>query len=113
VAEKEIVPTEKDADVEATELLAFMEAQTKRLNKAGPEELSLVKLARAVAAVADLADEDAPDSDSAVFLTAWKRTDTCHHFWGPTVGSERFCTKCQIPMRSVPEEAAGAPRRRS
>jgi len=103
-----------DSEVEATKLLAFIEAQTKRLKKADPEELSPLKLSRAVAAMADMTDESPPDAGSVAFLTAWKRTDQCHHFWGPTVGHDRFCTKCQVPQSAVaPDEDAGPPRRRS
>jgi len=98
----------------AKTLLAFIEAQSKRLKKTEPEEISELKLSRAVAAMADLTDEAAPDDASAVFLTAWKRTDQCHHFWGPTVGNARFCTKCQMPRGAVaPDEDAGPNRRRS
>ncbi|HXQ75249.1 MAG TPA: hypothetical protein VN791_02040 [Acidimicrobiales bacterium] len=95
-------------------LLAFIEAQGKRLKKTDLEELSPLKLNRAAAAMADVTDEPAPDSGSAVFLTAWKRTDQCHHFWGPTVGQERFCTKCQVPRSALaPDEDAGPTHRRS
>jgi hypothetical protein len=98
----------------ARSLLTFIEAQTKRLKKTEPEEISELKLSRAVAAMADLTDEAAPDDSSAVFLTAWKRTDQCHHFWGPTVGNDRFCTKCQVPRGAVaPDEDANPIRRRS
>jgi hypothetical protein len=103
-----------DSEVEPAKLLAFIEAQIKRLKKTDPEELSRLKLSRAVAALADMTDEDAPDPASAVFLTAWKRTDQCHHFWGPTVGHERFCTKCQVPRTAVTaDEDTGPARRRS
>jgi hypothetical protein len=103
---------EGDIDGETTKLVAFIEAQTKRLKKIDPAELSALKLNRAAAALADMTDETAPDAGSAVFLTAWKRADTCHHFWGPTVGQERFCTKCQIPHSAdAPDDGAGAPRR--
>jgi len=101
-------------DMDAAKLLAFIEVQTKRLKKTDLEELSPLKLSRAVAAVADMTDEAAPDAGSAVFLTAWKRTDQCHHFWGPTVGQERFCTKCQVPRSaSAPEDDTGPARRRT
>lgn len=86
-----------ESDEETTKVLAFIEAQLKRLKKVDPTEIPTLKLNRAAAAVADLADEAAPDAGSAVFLTAWQRAEHCHHFWGPTVGQERFCTKCQIP----------------
>ena len=95
-------------EVDRASLLAFIEAQSKRLKKSDLDELSGLKLSRAVAAMADITDEAAPDPASAVFLTAWKRTDQCHHFWGPTVGNERFCTKCQVPRRDVnPDDEAG------
>ena len=90
-----------ETEEEAKTLLAFIEAQSKRLKKTEPEEISDLKLSRAVAAMADLTDEAAPDDASAVFLAAWKRTDQCHHFWGPTVGKDRFCTKCQVPRSAV------------
>jgi hypothetical protein len=94
-------------------LLAFIEAQTKRLKKADPETLSDLKLSRAAAAMADVTDEESPDAGSAVFLSAWRRADQCHHFWGPTVGQERFCTKCQLPRSAhTPDEDAGPTRRR-
>jgi hypothetical protein len=103
-----------DSDGDATELLAFIEAQTKRLKKSDIDELSPLKLSRAVAAMADVTDQDAPDADSEVFLTAWKRSAQCHHFWGPTVGQERFCTKCQMPRSAAtPEEGAKPARRRT
>ena len=103
---------EDDKDGETTKLLAFIEAQTKRLKKADPAELSALKLSRAAAALADMTDETAPDAGSAVFLTAWKRADTCHHFWGPTVGQERFCTKCQLPHSAqAADDDAGTARR--
>jgi hypothetical protein len=98
---------------ERASLLAFIEAQTKRLKKADPDALSDLKLSRAAAALADATDQEAPDAASAVFLGAWRRADQCHHFWGPTVGQERFCTKCQIPeSASTPEEETGPTRRR-
>ncbi len=101
-------------DVDAAKLLAFIEAQTKRLKKTDLEELSPLKLSRAVAAMADMSDEAAPDSGSAVFLTAWRRTEQCHHFWGPTVGQERFCTKCQVPRSALaPDDDTGTARRRN
>jgi hypothetical protein len=101
-------------EVDRSSLLAFIEAQSKRLKKTDRDELSPLKLSRAVAAMADMTDEAAPDPASAVFLTAWKRADQCHHFWGPTVGQERFCTKCQIPRSAVaPDDAAGPSHRRS
>jgi hypothetical protein len=103
-----------DNEVEPAQLLAFIEAQTKSLKKTGLEEVPALKLSRAVAAVADLTDEAAPDPSSAVFLAAWKRTAQCHHFWGPTVGQERFCTKCQVPRSAVAaDEDPGPTRRRS
>ncbi|HUZ21902.1 MAG TPA: hypothetical protein VNC61_10600 [Acidimicrobiales bacterium] len=99
---------------DATAPLAFIEAQTKRLKKMDLEEVSELKLSRAVAAMADLTDEAAPDPGSGIFVTAWKRTDQCHHFWGPTVGQERFCTKCQVPRSAVTFEAdTSRPGRRS
>jgi hypothetical protein len=101
-----------DSESEVTTLLAFIEAQTKRLKKADPEELSGLKLSRAVAALADLTDETPPDAASTAFLTAWKRTDQCHHFWGPTVGQERFCTKCQVPRHAVAADEDSPPVRR-
>lgn len=100
-------------DLDRASLLAFIEAQTKLLKKADLEELSPVKLSRAVAALADLTDETPTDSGSTVFLTTWKRAEQCHHFWGPTVGQERFCTKCQLPRSALaPDENASTPRRR-
>jgi hypothetical protein len=103
-----------ESDVDTAKLLAFIEAQTKCLKKSGLEDVPPMKLARAVAAMADLTDEAAPDPASTVFLSAWKRADQCHHFWGPTVGQERFCTKCQTPRSAVDAvEEAGPPRRRS
>jgi hypothetical protein len=101
---------EDDGD-RATQV-AFIEAQTKRLKKADLEELSPLKLSRAVAALADITDQDAPDEGSTVFLAAWKRTDQCHHFWGPTVGQDRFCTKCQVPRSAVADGEDGTPTRR-
>ncbi len=103
-----------DSDVETTALVAFIEAQTKRLKKTGAEDLSPLKLSRAAAAMADVTDETPPDATSALFLGAWKRTEHCHHFWGPTVGQERFCTKCQVPRSATtPEPDTAPPRRRS
>jgi hypothetical protein len=103
-----------DPEVDRAKLLAFIEAQTKRLKKADLDELSPLKLSRAVAAMADITDEAPPDPASTVFLTAWKRTDQCHHFWGPTVGQERFCTKCQVPRGAVDaDDVAGPTHRRS
>jgi hypothetical protein len=102
-----------DSTGDETTPLAFIEAQTKRLKKMDLEEVPELKLTRAVAAMADLTDETPPDPGSAAFVTAWKRTDQCHHFWGPTVGQERFCTKCQVPRSSVAVEAATRPGRRS
>jgi hypothetical protein len=103
-----------DGDVDRAALLTFIEAQTKALKKKDLEELPTLKLNRAVAALADLVDQAPPDGGSSVFLTAWKRTDQCHHFWGPTVGQERFCTKCQVPRSSLaPDEDAGPTRRRT
>ncbi len=93
-------------------LLAFIEAQTKRLKKADPDALSDLKVSRAAAAMADVTDEEAPDTASAVFLGAWRRADQCHHFWGPTVGQERFCTKCQIPRSAYTPDEDGSPSRR-
>jgi hypothetical protein len=95
-------------------LLAFIETQNLHLKTTDADEISPMKLARAVAAMADLTGEPAPDEDSAVFLGAWKRSDQCHHFWGPTVGADRFCTKCQTPRRAATEEKdSSVPRRRS
>jgi hypothetical protein len=103
-----------DGEVDRASLLAFIEAQTKRLKKMDLEELSALKLSRAVAAMSDVTDEAPPDPASTAFVTAWKRTDQCHHFWGPTVGQERFCTKCQVPRRAVtPDEDTSPTRRRS
>jgi len=85
--------------------VAFIDAQAKRLKKLAADELPALKLSRAVAALADLTDQAPPDDTGAEFLTAWKRTDTCHHLWGPTVGRERFCTKCQAPRRAVAEDS--------
>jgi hypothetical protein len=103
-----------DSEVEPAELVAFIEAQTKRLKKMDIEELSALKLSRAVAALADMTDEEAPDAASASYLAAWKRAPQCHHFWGPPVGQDRFCTKCQIPRRAVtPEDEPSPTRRRS
>jgi hypothetical protein len=112
VGERKSVMAETEEETKTR--LAFIEAQSKRLKKTGPEEISQLKLSRAVAAMADLTDEAAPDDASAVFLAAWKRTDQCHHFWGPTVGNARFCTKCQVPRSAVaPDEDASPSRRRS
>ena len=98
---------------ERASLLAFIEAQTKRLKKADPDALSDLKLSRAAAALADVTDAEAPDPTSAVFLGAWRRADQCHHFWGPTVGQERFCTKCQLPRSAAsPDEDTSPSRRR-
>jgi hypothetical protein len=104
-----------DSEVEPAKLVAFIEAQTKRLKKIDIEELSALKLSRAVAAMADMTDEEeAPDATSASYLAAWKRAPQCHHFWGPAVGQDRFCTKCQIPRRAVtPEDKPSSSRRRS
>ncbi len=103
-----------DGEVDRASLLAFIEAQTKRLKKMDLEELSALKLSRAVAAMSDVTDAAPPDPTSTVFVTAWKRTDQCHHFWGPTVGQERFCTKCQVPRSAVaPDEDTAPTRRRS
>jgi hypothetical protein len=93
-----------DSDGETATPLAFIEAQTKALKKMDLDEISPLKLSRAVAAMADLTDVAPPDAESGVFVTAWKRTEQCHHFWGPTVGQERFCTKCQIPRSAVTVE---------
>jgi hypothetical protein len=93
-----------DSDGDTAARLAFIETQTKRLKKMDLEEVSELKLSRAVAAMADLTDEAPPDAGSGVFVTAWKRTEQCHHFWGPTVGQERFCTKCQLPRSAVAVE---------
>jgi hypothetical protein len=101
-----------DSEVEPAKLLAFIEAQTKSLKKTDLEELSALKLSRAVAAMADMTDEAPPDTASAVFLSAWKRTAQCHHFWGPTVGQERFCTKCQVPRSAVAADDDPVPTRR-
>jgi hypothetical protein len=99
---------------DARTLLAFIEAQAESLKKAALDEIPLLKLSRAAAAVADVTEQDAPDAGSAAFLMAWKRTDHCNHFWGPTVGQERFCTKCQVPQSALDSVAdAGPPRRRS
>lgn len=101
-------------DLDRASLLAFIEGQTKKLKKADLEELSPVKLHRAVAALADLTDETPPDTGSTVFVSAWKRADQCHHFWGPTVGQERFCTKCQLPRHALaPDEDVSPTRRRT
>jgi hypothetical protein len=97
----------------AGEGLAFIEAQTKRLKKLDPEELSPVKVSRAVAALADLTGEEPADELATAFLAAWKRTEGCHHFWGPTVGRERFCTKCQLPRGAASGEEPPRARRRS
>jgi hypothetical protein len=106
--------TVADSDDETTKLLAFIDAQTKRLKKMDADDISQLKLSRAVAAMADLTDESAPDADSGTFLTAWKRSPQCHHFWGPTVGQDRFCTKCQMPRRAAaPEELANPAQRRT
>jgi hypothetical protein len=103
-----------DNGEDAATPLAFIEAQMKRLKKMDLEEVSELKLSRAVAAMADLTDEAPPDPGSAAFVTAWKRTEQCHHYWGPTVGQERFCTKCQAPRGAVAVEADTArPGRRS
>jgi hypothetical protein len=103
-----------ESDVDTAKLVTFIEAQTKRLKKTDPDEVSPMKLARAVAAMADLTDEAPPDSAGTVFLSVWKRADQCHHFWGPTVGQERFCTKCQTPRSAVDAvEETAPPRRRS
>jgi hypothetical protein len=114
VAEKVVAQeTASPGTDERASLLAFIEAQTKRLKKADADTLSDLKLSRAAAALADVTDEEAPDAASAVFLGAWRRTDQCHHFWGPTVGQERFCTKCQIPRSaSTPAEDTSPTRRR-
>jgi hypothetical protein len=101
-----------DNDVEGRNLLTFIEAQTKLLKKLAVEELPLIKLERAAAAMADLTDKAPPDPPSAAFLTAWKRALNCHHFWGPTVGDERFCTKCQVPRGSVAPDEEPTPSRR-
>jgi hypothetical protein len=105
--------TQEDGGDVATRV-AFIEAQTKRLKKAGPDDVSELKLSRAVAAMADLTDQPAPDDLSSAFVTAWKRTPQCHHFWGPTVGQERFCTKCQIPRSAAgSDDDTSRPSRRS
>jgi hypothetical protein len=101
-----------DTEDDRTKLLTFIEAQVKRLKKTDLEELSQLKLSRAVAALADTTDEAAPDAASAAFLTAWKRTDQCHHFWGPTVGQERFCTKCQVPRSAATSDEDASPSHR-
>jgi len=93
--------------------VAFIDAQTKRLKKLPADELSALKLSRAAAALADLTDEAPPDEVGTDFLAAWKRTQTCHHLWGPTVGRERFCTKCQAPRRVVADPQARPARQRS
>jgi hypothetical protein len=106
--------TVADSDGDTTKLLAFIDAQTKRLKKMEADEISQLKLSRAVAAMADLTDESAPDAESGTFLTAWKRSAQCHHFWGPTVGQDRFCTKCQMPRSgAAPEEVANPAQRRT
>lgn len=103
-----------DNSEDAAAALAFIEAQTKRLKKLDLEEVPELKLSRAVAAMADLTDEATPDPSSGAFVTAWKRTEQCHHFWGPTVGQERFCTKCQAPRGAVAvEKESSRPARRS
>jgi len=103
-----------DKDADATTLVAFIEDQAKRLKKTDLEEVSPLKLRRAAAAMAAITDEAAPDAGSAVFLTSWKRTEQCHHFWGPTVGQERFCTKCQVPRSAIgTDDDASSARRRN
>jgi hypothetical protein len=104
---------EPENEPETAKQLGFIEAQTKRLKKIDPEDLSPLKLSRAVAALADMTDETPPDATGTAFLAAWKRTENCHHFWGPTVGSERFCTKCQVPRSAAAaDDVDVAPARR-
>lgn len=107
-----VADSDADGAGQGAPLLAFIEAQTKRLKKAALEELPALKLSRAAAALADLTDEEAPDPVSTAFLAAWRRTDQCHHFWGPTVGQERFCTKCQVPKSAAADEQDTGPTRR-
>ncbi|MGH9016450.1 MAG: hypothetical protein ACRDY1_01765 [Acidimicrobiales bacterium] len=101
-------------DSEAATLLAFIDTQAKRAKKSGVDDVPLLKLQRAAAALAELGNVDPPEGAGAVFVAAWRRTEHCHHFWGPTVGSERFCTKCQVPQSAVADdEPPTSGRRRS
>ena len=102
-----------DDQGDAAAEVAFIDAQTKRLKKLPAEELSALKLSRAAAALADLTDQVPPDEVGTDYLAAWKRTETCHHLWGPTVGRERFCTKCQAPRRQAADPPGRPPRPRS
>ena len=92
------------------DLRSFIQAQVARLKKLADDEVPTLKLQRAAAALADVTGETPPDPESNVILTAWQRSPACHHFWGPAVAGERFCTKCQVPSSAVDE--AAAPRRR-
>jgi hypothetical protein len=107
-----VADSDTEGEGQGAPLLAFIEAQTKRLKKVDLEELPALKLSRAAAALADITGEEAPDAVSTAFLTAWRRTDQCHHFWGPTVGQERFCTKCQVPKSAAADEEDTGPTRR-
>ena len=98
--------TEDDQD-----LRSFIQAQAALLKKEEPEDVPPLKLQRAAAALADVTGETPPDAESSVILAAWQRSPTCHHFWGPAVAGERFCTKCQMPS-SAADETSPQRRRR-
>jgi len=97
-------------DDKGQRLRDFIEAQAALLKTMEPEDVPLLRLQRSAAALADVTGETPPDPESNVILGAWQRTPTCHHFWGPTIGGERFCTKCQVPNSAVDEPSP--PRRR-
>ena len=92
------------------DLRSFIQAQVARMKKLASDDIPALKLQRAAAALADVTGETPPDPESNVILAAWQRTPTCHHFWGPAVSGERFCTKCQVPSSAVDD--AAVPRRR-
>jgi hypothetical protein len=107
-----VADSDADSEGQGALLLAFIEAQTKRLKKADLEELPALELSRAAAALAAITAQEPPDPVSTAFVAAWRRTDQCHHFWGPTVGQERFCTKCQVPKSAAADEQDTGPTRR-